>query len=878
MNLRIILHLIRTDWLRLRKPVMILWLLWLLTALPWFLRDPHGFTLPFYQESGGNGDLGSPAEMALHANVWSREFLLWGNLAASVISWVLAAVIGMAGKQGRMIQPVREIEKFLALALSLALFLVLPKALLVAVHLLFQGFSTKVILLGALNHALSAGLLAGSVALFAAWCSSGWACLAGLVALASAGSLLDGVFQSRRLAFLRFAEKPWIVPTGLEVWWFGAACVILLGGLHPWFRSRFGMPVRTAVAVGLVLSAGCLADSLTSVPEIAPKPGSAMPIKVRPVVRNAWMEHGRWPLQGVAGADIQPLSLKVDLGAEGCPEGHAVEWEADGPGLVIQGGRVRAEVSNRGEMKGLKYSPSRNSGQFIPKDGGDRPWSYQAVVAALPGRSRPVGATEWDKFTNRFPVDLGELTMIPGNRIIPATSARLKGTLHGTVYRYETVADLPLGAEAARVSRGDVVWQARRFPTKKGELVADLVVSHPAIGRSSDPDEVRWDASPLGNCQFYFHLPKSGANVRLRSEFNADGPCYASAGWHRRLLRVDLNALRESVGWDAEIDFSDVRLLVLKPVVVSVLSGIQIDVPLSFDQPGQKFQDFQINHQYRVDARRYQEDMMPRRPDPKTCTREQFGRWLRASATVVQADSQPARDLACYAPRFADVMAEVARQTNVRWALTIGTPDSRRHMLLEKIATVEQPDELVRIAIERGWLDEARQSVLERSREGLLKAGMTMSLEDPSTYPALLEKLRRHPDLQLYENLRLLPGIEPGLSEAIEDSMRRADLPFLKSKARNRSNPQPFGPFVLGAKVGNAEALDAVIALLVAGGEEGATFYQTIQLGGIVAAPRFSGSINKAWLVFLRGKSAADFQYDPLARVWRPRNSNPQAP
>ena len=69
-----------------------------------------------------------------------------------------------------------------------------------------------------------------------------------------------------------------------------------------------------------------------------------------------------------------------------------------------------------------------------------------------------------------------------------------------------------------------------------------------------------------------------------------------------------------------------------------------------------------------------------------------------------------------------------------------------------------------------------------------------------------------------------------------------------------------------------------MIALLESGREEGATFYQTRQLAGLIAAPPFFGNVNKAWLVYLTGKTSADFQYDPLARVWRLRKSNSQTP
>jgi hypothetical protein len=651
---------------------------------------------------------------------------------------------------------------------------------------------------------------------------------------------------------------------------FALAAIILLGGLLPWARSATGPATRIALSVAMLTFAAYLstfaktARSVESTRITASSPEIDI-ASIKPVLGRAWLTSDNSKSRYDSTRPALSLSVVGRLGTQGGPPGHAVEWTPTGKGFVTQQGRRVATLVKSPEPANTYQEAERSAGYFFPRDHIDAP-----ATAALPGRNAPL-ANSFPGTNSRYQslVKLGDLSEPGLEALDPNYPAALTLELTGTVYRYEAIVNVPLEDSPVEVKTGNVTWRIRRFPTESGDLRADLVVSHPAIGFASAPEEIRWDAAPLTHSQFYFHFPKNDVTIRVPSTFHADGPLLAGAGWHRRIIGIDGQSL---ANFNPNLNLEGARLIILKPVVVAHIPAVEASVGLSTTDESDPHYDFNLSTRYTRDPRIYQENLISQRPDPRTCSREEFGRWLRIPAAVYPWKSGSAYDLASYAPRFTDVMAKVARKESVREALRRGVPESQRRHLLDLIAMDPLPGYLVDVAVSRGWADEVKDAILHRFHSGdSLSINSVMYLEDPASYPALLESLMRSPELQTYEKIRLLPGIEPLLDQAVAEALRSASLPRLIAAAPNYDNRQPYGPYLIAAKRGNKDALDAVLTILKAGGSEGASFYHTRLLNHLFVAPPLSGNVNQKWLDHLDGKTSADFQFDPLARIWRLR-------
>jgi hypothetical protein len=870
MNLRIVLHLFKTDWQRLQRPLIGLWIIIFLTALPWWLSDPLGFSLPACWDAGGSGNWIDAQRERLYSNPWVREPLIWSNLARVFLALGIATAIGVGGQTAMMIQPVRRRERLAAATLTIILLLVLPQGLVLASNLFIHRFSPGVVAAAALDHSLSATLVFGMAALFGAWCRGFWYCLAGLAGLATAAGLVN-LFATTPIALSQLVVgNPWGYPNGWKTCTFALAAIVLLGSLLPWARSGRGQAARITVAVVLLTLAAFAGTFAGNAPrakftEITGSSAGIDTAAIRPVLGRAWLDSDTRPWWSDSDNPVLISGISGKIGTAACPPGHAVEWKPTGKGVLTQQGKPVVRLAASREPAETYREAERSAGYFFPRDHIDAP-----AIAALPGKNAPL-ANRFLETNSRFQslLRLGDL-LEPGLETLDANHpATLTLELTGTVYRYEAIVDVPLADSPAEVKTGNVTWRARRFPSEPGDLRADLVVSHPAIGFASEPEEIRWDAAPPTQCLFYFHFPKNDANIRVESSFYADGPLLAGAGWHRRILGIDGQSL---ANFNLNLELEGARLIVLKPVVVARIPAVEASVVLSATDDADIYYDFSLNSRYGSDPRIYQEKLITDRPDPRTCSRKEFGRWLRIPAAVFPWESGSLKDLASYAPRFTDVMVKVARKETVQEALRRGVPESKRRHLLDAIATEPLPGNLIEVAVRRGWADEVKDAILMRFNSGdSLRINSVMYLEDPSTYPALLEILMQFPELQTYEKIRLLPGIEPLLEQAVAEALRSTSLPRLLAAAPRYDNRLPYGPYLIAAKRGNIVALDAVLAILKAGGSEGSSFYHTRSLDQIFVAPPLSGHVNQKWLDHLGGKTAADFQYDPLARIWRLR-------
>jgi hypothetical protein len=212
-------------------------------------------------------------------------------------------------------------------------------------------------------------------------------------------------------------------------------------------------------------------------------------------------------------------------------------------------------------------------------------------------------------------------------------------------------------------------------------------------------------------------------------------------------------------------------------------------------------------------------------------------------------------------------MAKAGNHDSVAEGLRLGTPKSLRDEVIGTINSLERPYRLASVALDRGWLGEAGPAILRRFNEGdLWQSDAVMAMEDPATYPELIARFLERPERETYEQLRMLPGIEPLLGEAIVKATSEVKPSLLKAKLGSYIQA-PYGPFLYAAKRGDTQALETVLELYKAGGGK-SDYVLSRDLAYIMDIPDFRGP--KLLAAWLRDKSAVSFHYDPLLRIWKP--------
>jgi hypothetical protein len=472
---------------------------------------------------------------------------------------------------------------------------------------------------------------------------------------------------------------------------------------------------------------------------------------------------------------------------------------------------------------------------------------------------------------SRHDLELGFLPLNGKGEIPWQDAARVDAKLSGWVYRYRIVFDIPVGGQAVEHEESGRKWRVRRFPAETESALVDVAMTEIRSPLRVHANAHIWESNRMADLEFFYYLPQENVVLSAERRFGASGPVLTGQHWERRVFEP------QGYGQQSEsshLDFSGMRLIALRAEVVANLPAMATSGFLTGENPDEAGHDFQLSMRYPHGLRSYRQKLATERPDPQTCTAAEFGRWLRMVAGVTSSyDSSSIADLSMYVPRFAEIMVKVPQVTTVREALIQGLPEPRRDVVLDAIRDTAWPNALIEVAVRRGWTQEAAEVILARFHAGDgIDSKWLMALEDPATYRYLLERLRNSPDLVLYENLRLLPGIEPMLEEGIRSAIANANLTTLLNRARLDRNPYPFGPYLLAAKRGDAAALDAVLQVFTAGGTAGTSYYSTSALGQLFPTPPASeGSVNLGWKRHLAAKTAADFQYDPLARLWFPR-------
>lgn len=849
MSFRIVLHLIKTDWRRFKWSVILLWVALFATALPWLLHAPGEMPMPQITDGGYRSDLEFiPSEQLGHGISWP---IVAGSMMVSLLSMILAARLGMQWMK-QAVTPIRRRERLPALLATLLFFIILPLCLVIFLNLVLQGFTLGIAALAAGSQSCSALLLLGVVAAFAAWCPTVWQFLAGLAALVSVGRFVREMLPGHYREIFRYDSGLLLLPTGPASWLLGVLAIGLLATFLPVCRGWLHAPLRIAAAVVILLTSALVAERL-------PKPTLSAPAITRTSPPGISLIRARIVeprLERDDSADVSDdrIRLLAEINAIDCPPGHEVEWRESGDGWISQNGeRIGSKIE--GVDRNEYLDPEHEAGSFFPRN---EAAAKSAAVAALPDGNRSLSSPG---FGTRYLTELGEFAF--SRPLLADRDAMLQTDLLGTVYRYEIVWDVPLTKHEVEKQIDGLRWCIRRYPSPTGKLRADVRVSHPALGFTADPQKIRWDASPLRTGSFFFHLSKSGVNIPADDTLaSQSGPMLSGAGWHREILGPT-----NSDG--PKLDPTGLRLIFVKPVIVGRIhstAGVTFRPWRTADGS-----DFDLIHRYSVQTPVYRRDWVAERPNPQTSSREEFARWLRMAARVYPGSSGSERDLAAFAPRFASLMTKVSHHESVAEGLRLGTPESRRSEVLGQLDRVPYLGYLAdKTLLRRGWLNEAREPLLRRFRNGeLWISDAVLALEDPSTYAELISRFISRPEREDYEKLRLLPGIESLLHDSIIKAARNSDPALLRANLADWENSAPYGMFLYAAKLGDATAFDAVLSIYQASANK--VEYATYRdLGYVLSLPDLSDKRYQAMTTWLHGKSAASFRFNPLLRLWHP--------
>ena len=911
MNFRIIIHLFKTALRRLVWLALPLWVLVAATALPWLRHDAAGTGIPSpYHHAMAAGSV--PGSENLDPEQADAGYLLGWATAGGVWSLIAAGAIGVHAVSLSRVTPVRRRERVVAAALALWLLLMAPQTVCAAVNLTLHGFSAAVIGWAALSYTLAGGVMLGCCALLGAWCGSGWRWVAGAGGLV-AGVAFCGMVVPQTVGYLpeTMRMQLWAPVLGPRLAGSCGAAILLLACGLPLVRGRLGHPARIVLGIGLVLGSALAAARLPVFRPMQPSVsgdglGGADLAAIRPEFLAGSLRGNYQTKESSAAKEIKEPGLSVSgiLVTRGCPDGCYVAWRPEGRARISQGGREVAacETPMRyWESNSFDYSAFRPAigtveidadsfdGYFRPPVFGHS--DLEARLAVLKGRGL------------LFPEDGGVATTVGHNgHVTPFTppvgldereAVTLEANFRGTVYRHERIVDVPLTAEPVTVRDGNVTYQIRRLAGEGKGWFADVVVTHPAHGFGADPQEAYWKASPTEPCQAFLQVPESGLLLPAPVLRGKGGPLLSGAGWHREIR-----------GWEKPWGMADnqvpgfkadgVRFILLKPVVLARLGLRTAAATFSIGDVREKMLDFaqcaqdeDTNGRFR----RYLEDQWPHHPDPAACTRQEFARWLRAPAMVAAGNVMQSRrfdmlsldqfggrevaaQLAPYASRFSRLMAEAAYLPAMADAIRLGTPEAERGPVLAALDGLPEPAHLIAAIAARGWQEEAKERIIRRlDGEGLPASslGTVMALEEPATYPTLIQWLLRNPTLANYERVRLLPGIQPALRNALGAELERTEPDA--GVARTGGRPEPAdscGLFLLAAKDGDAAAFARVIATLMAWSQDrmsGHTSDGRDALWLLIGDPEFK-RFEYSWESYLEKHSAADFRYDALVRRW----------
>ncbi|MFC7339349.1 hypothetical protein ACFQY0_19310 [Haloferula chungangensis] len=834
-----ILHLLKTDWQRLRWPILGLWILILLSALPWLLHSPGSFTAPWWTRSGWNGSL--PDSAIGPRNSIPPIF----NIALSFAALALSATIGMAGIRWQGATPIRPLTQASAKLLALMAFIVLPLLLSGCAVLLIHRFPLATILAAGLGTTTSLVFLHSVSALFGRLCSTGWTWLAGVAALTGLSVIVKQTNLGHGLSI--FFSDSWAVGKGPQLW---AQCTLALLAMLLFprlLRASPGQPRAVATGIFSILIAAVVTRSVP-VRALIPAPDEVASSALQEIAPDYQQSSLEIEDQGPYGNNgvVKLIIPTTTTGA--LPPGTSIVWNDD-------------SVPSSGEKSMQHIFPAINS-----------PGDRAAIAPYLPAPLHPLppGYSRREHVVT-YEIPSSELTA-KEEFLIP---------LKGNLFRYDRIVDSPLTENPVSQRSGAYTFSFRQIRSDSRILI-ELAIQRPMLGASKDPAQLQTPTAETDGFRIFLYSPGDdrclGLSVELRQSVLIPG----GATLIRRVLAPN-NDDR-----NLKLDRSGLRLLIFRPVSLANIKRTLTVVPgdswhIATDNDWLRFRN------YHLGLAAYLQNHRPFRPDPEQATEAEVARYIRTVSATLELNSDGSgpglsgRDLAEYAPRFSELLTLHARRDTCADSIEFGTPDAQRDLVLKTLQ--ENPSNVYQFAptlVHRAWTREAIDILIQQLESSLSSSpgyGNTWyrlqalveaiaTLEDPKTYPHLLQALETSNSWAIYDTVRKLPGITPALDESIARMSHDLNPIQVLADGRHDDYFRVFDAFRPGVRHGNPEALEKLLELWRLLPRERFRFGMIRPLANLVQPEPAIPETTEAWIAFLSGKSREDFTYDSLTQKW----------
>ena len=462
----------------------------------------------------------------------------------------------------------------------------------------------------------------------------------------------------------------------------------------------------------------------------------------------------------------------------------------------------------------------------------------------------------------------------------------LRCTFRGVVFRTTPVATLSLAAgETAGSPTSSWRITGTRRDERNGSLTVGLALRKLGLHTSPRPEERRTPYWPRDRYGFVLWNP--GRGLALSSDSNM--PSSSVVGSHTSLQSAHLtprfspNTLRSVAR--SIISDPDTRLIVLEKRVMGTLERAWHSPPMLFAHRPSLADDRRAITEGRMPRAEFRRRLAALGPPAPNASRTSVGHYLYELLCLLEARratwgerSPQVLGLVPYVSAHPGVFLDglfasagrFSANRVLRCALSVGLSPDHSPLLFDRLAV--QPD-LASIVLDRGWTDAAAPQLRALlNLPGRLPYEVIQALawfEDPETYPRLLDEFESNPSLRLYELLRQLPGIRPGLDERIDRLWSR--LP--RTLARTHAGPSPV--LAVAARCGRREALKEAYRRFILIPEEQRTqdwgllqaFRENVTMAGV--RPGYQDSKQEA-VVWIEAHPPDRLRYDIFLRRFVP--------
>jgi hypothetical protein len=837
-------HLFKADFRSLRILIFITWGALLLSALPALLASTNNFSsFPLGHWQFNPEHFEKETRALIDREKFIPQMAFTWNALASLCAWILALSIGFVNTGWNESRPMKRRHHVAAKAALLAVALILPQIALIAISLLKHGLPVDYVWKGVVACAGVFVPLHIAICLFGAICGRLVWSVFGIVVLIITISTV-GLFERHVVTkLLSPISDLWGNVAGPRYWIYLSACALGLAFLGL-IRARQWKLSRRLIASALVVLACGLATKSLKEFRIT---DSLTERQINVTITKAEGYIAQMP----SGKELR---LDGEFEIDHVGDNVFVFWQPLGTSQILSANGNTLAYSEPNE-KGLpSIFPQNNQRAHVSTLSSYLP---DATILNEPHYGITFGPTKTDGNLGLFQFPAGtEVHDVPIE-----VEAKVAGLLYRQVVAFEGTLDEKVNIK--RLGYNLTLQQHSSTP------IVDALLIRPSIGMSSHFTDLNWR---FNNHQwlFYYYLQDRQLLIPAHSSLSGRSPLLGGAAVERLIFEPSATHLpRKAYPHDNEdrekLDYSNARILALTTEFVGyTIQSVKSDVTMKNQEVLANHDYYHMTQQNRVEPRHFFELYREQRPDPTTATPEELGKWLRLVSGQFM-DEWMTRDLAQFAQRYPDVLSRLGNSSSAfqrPWgdALAKGAPESRRDVIFEAMHLENwEPSHnwLPSVITQRGWVNAARDDLMKAWRDGHERIGdflaAIISLEEPETFPALLELVRtRNVDTKNYLRIRQLPGIEPALSEAVDA--------YFDSVPKNGTIKDLTIPVIHGHRL----AMELYVGNIAAD----YTLYRTRDLPDL-----FSPLPNdlKSWVMNF---DPDQWAWDPLAKLWTPKEKH----